>query len=138
MSTVESDITKAVNEPVNPPVEQSDMPSAEAVEAVCAVASKRVVSPVQANKTRVAVLMSGGVDSSVTAMEMIKAGYDVIGVTGWLIKSGSRCCDTGMVDAARVCEQLGIEHHAVDLREMFKAEIIDQFPQSYARAKTDQ
>ncbi len=117
-------------------VDTSEMTTAEAVEAVCAVASKRPVSEPDATKTRVAVLMSGGVDSSATAMLMIKAGYEVVGVTGWLIKSGSRCCDTGMVDAARVCEQLGIEHHAVDLRELFKSEIIDQFHESYARAKT--
>jgi tRNA-specific 2-thiouridylase len=112
------------------------LPDAAAVAAVCEVASARTVSPVPANKTRVAVLMSGGVDSSATALLMQKAGYDVVGVTGWLIKSGSRCCDTGMIDAARVCEQLGIEHHAVDLREMFKNEIIDQFHESYARART--
>lgn len=112
------------------------MPEGETVEAVCAVASAREVSAVPENKTRVAVLMSGGVDSSVTALIMQKAGYDVVGVTGWLIKSGSRCCDTGMVDAARVCEQLGIEHHAVDLREMFRSEIIEEFPRSYARAQT--
>lgn len=109
---------------------------AAAVEAVCAVASKRDVSDVPANKTRVAVCMSGGVDSSTTALLLMQAGYDVIGVTGWLIKSGSRCCDTGMIDAARVCEQLGIEHHAVDLRELFKLAVIDQFHQSYARART--
>jgi tRNA-uridine 2-sulfurtransferase len=113
-----------------------DMPDAAMVEEVCAVASKRVASAVPLNKTRVAVLMSGGVDSSTTALLMQQQGYDVVGVTGWLIKSGSRCCDTGMVDAARVCEQLGIEHHAVDLRELFKNEIIDQFHQSYARART--
>jgi tRNA-specific 2-thiouridylase len=117
-------------------VNEMPMPDAAAIEEVCRVASARTVSAVPANKTRVAVLMSGGVDSSATALLMQKAGYDVIGVTGWLIKSGSRCCDTGMIDAARVCEQLGIEHHAVDLREMFKTEIIDQFHESYARAKT--
>ncbi len=94
------------------------------------------ITPPKAGKTRVAVAMSGGVDSSTTALLLQQAGYDVIGVTGWLIKSGSRCCDTGMIDAAKVCEQLAIPHHAVDLREMFKSQIIDQFPQSYARAQT--
>ncbi len=95
----------------------------------------KIAAP-QANKTRVAVAMSGGVDSSTTALLLRDAGYDVVGVTGWLIKSGSRCCDTGMIDAAKVCQQLDIPHHAVDLREMFKAQIIDQFPQAYARAQT--
>jgi tRNA-uridine 2-sulfurtransferase len=109
---------------------------ADLVAEVCAVASNRAVSPVPVNKVRVAVAMSGGVDSSTAALLLQQQGYDVVGVTGWLIKSGSRCCDTGMIDAARVCEQLGIEHHAVDLRELFKNEIIDQFHQSYARART--
>ena len=120
------DIDQAINE----------LPDAAEVEAVCSVASSRPVSAVPANKVRVAVLMSGGVDSSTTAHLLMEQGYDVVGVTGWLIKSGSRCCDTGMIDAARVCEQLGIEHHAVDLRELFKNQIIDQFHQSYARART--
>ena len=114
----------------------TDLPSAEAVEAVCQIAGARAVSPVPDGKKRVAVLMSGGVDSSVTAYLMQKAGYDVVGVTGWLIKSGSRCCDTGMIDAARVCEDLGIEHHAVDLRELFKSQIMDEFHKSYAKART--
>jgi tRNA-uridine 2-sulfurtransferase len=112
------------------------LPEASAVEAVCQVASQRVVAPLIAEKTRVAVLMSGGVDSSTTALLLKQAGYDVVGVTGWLIKSGSRCCDTGMIDAARVCEQLDIAHHAVDLRELFRTQVIDQFHQSYARAQT--
>src|SRR6202049_3927727 len=94
------------------------------------------ISSPAADKTRLAVAMSGGVDSSVTALLLKEAGYDVVGITGWLIKSGSRCCDTGMIDAARVCEQLEVEHHAVDLRELFKREIIDQFPESYAQART--
>lgn len=102
----------------------------------CSLAARKSAGKVAPSATRVAVCMSGGVDSSVTALLLQKAGYDVVGVTGWLIKSGSRCCDTGMIDAARVCEQLGVEHHAVDLREMFKANIIDNFHESYAQART--
>lgn len=111
------------------------------MDAICQIVEKnspdavrnRVSDP---NKTRVAVLMSGGVDSSTCAALLLEQGYEVVGVTGWLIKSGSRCCDTGMIDAARVCEDLDIEHHAVDLRELFKSQIIDQFHQSYERART--
>lgn len=102
----------------------------------CSLAQSKNASKPDPTKTRVAVCMSGGVDSSTTALLLQKAGYDVVGVTGWLIKSGSRCCDTGMIDAARVCEQLGIEHYAVDLRELFKREIIDDFHQSYEQART--
>jgi tRNA-specific 2-thiouridylase len=131
MDAVTEKLEKTTSDRVN-----DDMPDAERVAEVCAIAAKRPVAPLTPNKTRVAVLMSGGVDSSVTALLMQKAGYDVIGVTGWLIKSGSRCCDTGMIDAARVCEQLEIDHHAVDLRELFKSQIMDQFPESYARART--
>jgi tRNA-specific 2-thiouridylase len=102
----------------------------------CGLAASKNPLPRNPNKKRVAVCMSGGVDSSTTALLMQEAGYDVVGVTGWLIKSGSRCCDTGMIDAARVCEQLEIPHYAVDLRELFKYEIMDNFHTSYAQART--
>jgi tRNA-uridine 2-sulfurtransferase len=109
---------------------------AAVVECSLAAAKQVSVATPPPGKTRVAVCMSGGVDSSTTALLLQQQGYDIVGVTGWLIKSGSRCCDTGMIDAARVCEQLGIEHFAVDLRELFKYEIIDNFHKSYARART--
>jgi tRNA-specific 2-thiouridylase len=112
------------------------MPTEAEVASCFAASAHKEVKPAVSGKTRVSVLMSGGVDSSTTALLLKQAGYDVVGVTGWLIKSGSRCCDTGMIDAAKVAEQLGIDHHAVDLREMFKHQIIDQFHESYAVGKT--
>ncbi len=102
----------------------------------CQLMGSKQAMVTSANKQKVAVAMSGGVDSSTTALLLQQAGYDVVGVTAWLVKSGSRCCDTGIVDAAKVCEQLGIEHYAVDLQALFKAEIIDQFHQSYAAGRT--
>lgn len=120
----------------NPTPETQDREAQLASIVECSIAAVKSASRPDPTKTRVAVCMSGGVDSSVTALILQQEGYDVVGVTGWLIKSGSRCCDTGMIDAARVCEQLGIEHFAVDLRELFKYEIMDQFPASYARART--
>ncbi|MBY0549565.1 MAG: tRNA 2-thiouridine(34) synthase MnmA [Candidatus Obscuribacterales bacterium] len=102
----------------------------------CSLAAAKQHKPAPKTKTRVAVCMSGGVDSSATAFLLQQQGYDVVGITGWLIKSGSRCCDTGMIDAARVCEQLNVEHHAVDLRELFRTRIIDNFSESYKRART--
>lgn len=110
----------------------------EALEQVleCSLAVAKNSAPAPKTRQRVAVCMSGGVDSSATALLLQQSGYDIIGVTGWLIKSGSRCCDTGMIDAARVCEQLGVEHHAVDLRELFKNQIINGFHEAYAQAKT--
>ncbi len=110
--------------------------SSASVADYCRAAAHKLDSVKRPGQSRVAVMMSGGVDSSTTALLLARAGYEVIGVTGWLVKSGSKCCDLGMLDAARVCEQLEIEHHAVDLRELFKHEVINQFHRSYASART--
>ena len=52
--------------------------------------------------------LSGGVDSSVAAASLQRQGYDVIGVTLWLMKGKGQCCSEGMVDAAQLCEALEV------------------------------
>ena len=50
---------------------------------------------------KVVVGLSGGVDSSVAAALLHRAGYDVTGLTLWLMRGKGQCCSEGMVDAAR-------------------------------------
>ena len=87
--------------------------------------------------SKIAIAMSGGVDSSVTAALLSKLGdYEVFGITGWLIEGAGQCCDGGMIDAAKICESLGINHQAEDLREIFKSTIISPFISSYQGGQT--
>ncbi|MBF2056366.1 MAG: tRNA 2-thiouridine(34) synthase MnmA [Cyanobacterium sp. T60_A2020_053] len=74
---------------------------------------------------KVVVGLSGGVDSSVAAASLHHQGYHVEGLTLWLMKGKGQCCSEGMVDAAAICEQLGIPHHIVDTRDLFQTHIID-------------
>ena len=85
---------------------------------------------------RVVVGLSGGVDSSVAAATLHHQGYDVAGLTLWLMKGKGQCCSEGMVDAAMVCEQLGIPHHIVDSRDVFQANIIDYLVSGYQAGVT--
>ena len=88
------------------------------------------------NASKIAICMSGGVDSSVSAYLLKERGYETIGLTGWLIKGSGRCCDNGMVDALKVCEQIGVNHISKDLRVFFKQEIVDPFINSYQMGST--
>jgi tRNA-specific 2-thiouridylase len=80
---------------------------------------------------KVIVGLSGGVDSSVAAAVLCDQGYDVIGLTLWLMKGKGQCCSEGMIDAAALCQQLEIPHHIVDSREVFTKEIIDYLVNGY-------
>ncbi|MDY6785891.1 MAG: tRNA 2-thiouridine(34) synthase MnmA [Cyanobacteriota bacterium] len=85
---------------------------------------------------RVVVGLSGGVDSSVTAATLHHQGYEVIGLTLWLMKGKGQCCSEGMVDAAFICEQLGIPHHIVDIRDIFQTQIVDYLVSGYEAGVT--
>lgn len=84
-----------------------------------------------ANLKKIAVAMSGGVDSSLTAALLIQRGFEVFGVTMQL-KDDSAEFD----DAKKVAAQLGIKHFTADFRADFKAEIENYFVKEYLKGRT--
>jgi tRNA-uridine 2-sulfurtransferase len=85
---------------------------------------------------KVVVGLSGGVDSSVAAATLHRQGYEVVGLTLWLMKGKGQCCSEGMVDAAQLCEQLEIPHHIVDSRDVFQSNIVDYLVNGYGAGIT--
>ena len=85
---------------------------------------------------RVAVGLSGGVDSSLTAALLHEARWAVTGVTLWLMKGRGACCSDGLVDAAGICEQLGVPHHILDARQTFQQEVVDVLVEGYGQGIT--
>lgn len=92
------------------------------------------------DKIKVAVGMSGGVDSSVAAYILKEKGYEVIGITMKVIPDyvckGKESSDLIIRDAREVAEKLGIEHHVLDLRESFQEKVIDYFSSEYMAGRT--
>jgi len=97
-------------------------------------------------KQKVVVAMSGGVDSSVTAVLLQKQGYDVIGITMRLYSPDDPleeanlvggCCSLDSVDdARRVCESLDIPFYAVNYKEQFEKLVIGYFQKEYTKGRT--
>jgi tRNA-specific 2-thiouridylase len=92
---------------------------------------------------RVAVAMSGGVDSAVALLEAREAGLEPVGVTLrlWTDPAGPDgervCCSPSAVVAAReLCHALGAAHVTLDLRERFRRVIVSPFVAGYARGET--
>lgn len=95
---------------------------------------------------RVAVMMSGGVDSSVAAAVLKQRGFEVIGVTMhlWDYETTGRnpegkrgCCDiSDQHDARVVCDQLKIPHLILDMRHQFLESVVRPFEQSYIDGET--
>ncbi len=85
-------------------------------------------------KERVAVAMSGGVDSSVAAALLLEAGYDVIGVTMEVYPAPGGT--TAATEAQRVAEYLGIPFYHFNLEEAFAREVVDYFTGAYLQGLT--
>ena len=87
--------------------------------------------------------MSGGVDSSVAALLLLEAGYQVTGATMRLVDpepsgEGAAACHAGdgAEDARRVAQALGVPHRVFDLRNQFRSCVMDPFAAAYLRGLT--
>ena len=89
--------------------------------------------------------MSGGVDSSVSALLLKEQGYDVIGITMrlWTVEQddaprlSKRCCSVEDVDdARRVCQVIGVPHYVQNFEREFQAHVVDYFIGEYDRGRT--
>jgi tRNA-specific 2-thiouridylase len=85
---------------------------------------------------RVAVGMSGGVDSAVAAVLLQRAGYDVIGVTS-INYQASRCCDArSILGAKALADQLGIPYQTIDVILPFRQKVVDAYIAGYQAGVT--
>ncbi|MES1203403.1 MAG: asparagine synthase-related protein, partial [Pseudomonadota bacterium] len=94
-------------------------------------------------QTRVVCAMSGGVDSTVVAALLKRAGYDVVGVTLQLYdhgaavnKPGACCAGQDIHDARRAADMLGFPHYVLDYESRFRQEVMEDFADTYLAGAT--
>ncbi|HSV26788.1 MAG TPA: tRNA 2-thiouridine(34) synthase MnmA [Sedimentisphaerales bacterium] len=84
----------------------------------------------------VMLLMSGGVDSSVSTHLIKEMGFAVIGVTMQMSRSGDGGHSKAVIEAAGVARQLGVPHYRADVADAFEELVVEKFRTSYANGLT--
>lgn len=87
---------------------------------------------IMSSRKKVAIGMSGGVDSSVAASVLLESGYDVIGINMLLWQNKNAVSN----DAKTVCDRLGIKLHTLDFCDEFSKSVIDYFTDEYIKGRT--
>ena len=94
---------------------------------------------------RVLMAMSGGIDSSVSALMLQEQGYELVGATfrtfdyikeSCLAKEKGCCSVESIMEAKHFAESLGVEHHILDFRQLFRDHVIANFVQEYKLGRT--
>jgi tRNA-specific 2-thiouridylase len=118
----------------------AEPPVSDVLDRAEAAARAAVGLPVGA---RVVAAMSGGVDSTVAAAVLSRAGYDVVGVTlqlydhGAAVKKAGACCaGQDIRDARQAAERIGVPHYVLDYESRFRQDVIEDFADAYLRGET--
>lgn len=89
--------------------------------------------------------MSGGIDSTVAAILLLEQGYELVGVTyrtfdnisrGCMEKEKGCCSVDSLFEAKHMAQELGFEHHVLDIRQEFKDSVITNFVDEYLHGRT--
>ncbi len=125
-----------------PPKRHAATLAADALHRALGAAALAGAARLEPQPRRTLVAMSGGVDSAAAAQLALDAGDEVVAVTLELwsdpATDGERsCCSPQAVTGARaLAHRMGIPHVTLDVRERFRAEVVDRFIGGYAAGLT--